>query len=433
MDMRQYQQIGPYQLQRFLGRGRTSEVWNALDCDSRKHVALKIETDSSIVRASREAQILTQVYGQSGHPNIVELEHYSQGDHYVALTLFEGRSVREMLNEHGRLSSSESLRLIVQSAQAVSYAATQGVYHSDLKPEHLVVSSTGSLKLVDWGSAIMQLRGNSLEQTLASQDYRFHGTLPYMAPEQREGEAITEKTLSYQLGVILHEMLTGKRAKAVDEVGTRGQTQGIKDSVFNFIRQRMLPSNPADRLAPYAIADSLHSLFLAGTSHQKTESGRLVMHVTVDDNALGPQSNSDFKEAYAKAVQDSVASKNPQPSRSISVKAAALFAGIVGLSSLPAETNSVQLTPPGILSSIDVAVDPTDIPEVYLTPDGTPMRSSPFSPTDPQRKEWGQYVIEKGIREEDALLDAIVLRPHPILQADRKCLSRKKKVKKKRR
>lgn len=208
------QQVDRYRVSQHLARGGMADVYIAEDVDLHRRVALKVmldvlATDDSFVqRFRREARTVAQLE----HPNIVQI--YSTGltplgQPYLAMQFIDGSSLSEKLKQFaadGKLVPTEQALMIVrQIANALGVAHRAGVVHRDLKPGNILIRTDGTPVLVDLGIAAVK-GGPKLTQT-----GNLIGTPNYMSPEQVRGQELDGRSDLYSLGVILYELLSGKR------------------------------------------------------------------------------------------------------------------------------------------------------------------------------------------------------------------------------
>ncbi|HEY7386951.1 MAG TPA: tetratricopeptide repeat protein [Bryobacteraceae bacterium] len=214
--------IGPYRLIRLLGRGGMGVVFLAERADGQftQQVAIKLmnamlgTSSAMLMRFRAERQILARLT----HPNIARLLDggvTADGQSYLVMEYVEG----EILSEYCRRvqpTLNARLQLFLQICDAVEYAHRYLVVHRDLKPANILVTATGTPKLLDFGVARLldpSMLGLSAAHTSASERLL---TPEYASPEQIRGEAITTATDVFGLGILLYELLAGRRPFAVE-------------------------------------------------------------------------------------------------------------------------------------------------------------------------------------------------------------------------
>ena len=208
-------QIGNYRLERVLGHGGMGSVWLARRTDElvNRSVALKLphlHLQSALFseRFARERDILANLT----HPNIAHLYDAgvsAEGQPYLAMEYVAGESLTQYCTTHD-LSIQQRLELFLQVLSAVHYAHTQHIIHRDLKPSNILVREGGQVVLLDFGVAKLLVEGEAGETALTR-----HGgaalTPDYASPEQISGETLGAATDIYSLGVVLYELLAGRR------------------------------------------------------------------------------------------------------------------------------------------------------------------------------------------------------------------------------
>jgi hypothetical protein len=210
--------VGPYRIQKLLGRGGMGAVFlaNRDDEQFRKNVALKLlrfETDQPAIlaRFRNERQILAAL----DHPNIAALYDggsTEDGLPYIVMEYVVGEPLTTYCDSHS-LSIADRLRLFRQICDAVEYAHQKLIVHRDLKPGNILVTREGLPKLLDFGIAKLLLAPELLgEAALRTQTGMFMMTPDYASPEQIRGEAVSTATDIYSLGAVLYELLTGQKA-----------------------------------------------------------------------------------------------------------------------------------------------------------------------------------------------------------------------------
>jgi Tol biopolymer transport system component len=181
------------------------EVYRARDPRVGRDVAVKVSADKFSERFGREARAIASL----NHPNICQL--YDVGPNFLVMELIEGESPT------GQLPLDEALHIARQITDALDYAHEKGVVHRDLKPGNIKIKPDGVVKVLDFGLAKMApTPGTPTEDSptlsmAATQAGVILGTAAYMAPEQARGKAVDKRADIWAFGVLLHELLTGKR------------------------------------------------------------------------------------------------------------------------------------------------------------------------------------------------------------------------------
>ncbi|MCP5099312.1 MAG: serine/threonine protein kinase, partial [Chloroflexi bacterium] len=204
------QTLGKYKLIRRLGKGGMAQVYLANQPTIERMVAVKVlhshlaESDDFVARFKREARGL----GQLQHPHIVQVIDFDTANelYYMVMDYIPGKTLRDYLDEKGKLSNRESLALVAQLTNALAYAHQKGMIHRDIKPANVMFSNDSCIHaiLTDFGITRL-LNEKSITVTGA-----MVGTPAYMSPEAVLGEDIDDRSDIYSLGVILFEMISGR-------------------------------------------------------------------------------------------------------------------------------------------------------------------------------------------------------------------------------
>ncbi|MFZ1974406.1 MAG: protein kinase [Candidatus Acidiferrales bacterium] len=212
--------LGPYEIVALLGAGGMGEVYRARDARLDRIVAIKIlptaiAADSDQLRRfEREARSASAL----NHPNIITIHELGQdgSTRYIAMELIEGQTLRELLRGGG-LPVRRVLEIATQVAEGLAKAHEAGIAHRDLKPENLMISKDGFVKILDFGLAKAAPAEGASAETSALSSWETRpgmvlGTVQYMSPEQASGEALDFRSDQFSFGLVLYEMVTGKRA-----------------------------------------------------------------------------------------------------------------------------------------------------------------------------------------------------------------------------
>ncbi len=214
------ERIGRYLIEKLLGEGSMGRVYLALDPAIERRVALKVihphllQSDQGreiVERFRREAKAA----GRLSHANAVAV--YDYGDDpagaYIAMEYVEGKSLKEYLEERGRMELTQILELMTQLLDGLDYAHRHGVVHRDIKPGNIMLFADGRIKITDFGIA-------HLDDSQLTRTGMMVGSPAYMAPEQCLGTTVDGRADIFAAGVVLYELLTGERPFA----GQQGTT-----------------------------------------------------------------------------------------------------------------------------------------------------------------------------------------------------------------
>ncbi len=199
--------LAGFRVERKLGSGAVGAVYLAEQVALSRPVALKILSGGRARSAEYQARFLREARAVARlvHPNAVQVYDVGQaeGYHYIALEYVDGQSLAELLDRRGRIPWRAALEIIRQAASSLARAHEMGIVHRDVKPENLMLSRRGEVKVTDFGLA--RLGGDP--------SITHHGTILgtpfYMSPEQAEGKEAGEPADVYSLGCTLYHMLVG--------------------------------------------------------------------------------------------------------------------------------------------------------------------------------------------------------------------------------
>lgn len=196
-----------YKLLQLIGGGGMANVYLARDIILDRDVAVKVlrldfvNDELFIKRFRREAQAATSL----NHENIVTIYDVGEDDgiYYMVMEYVRGCTLKQYIQQHAPLPVQEALRMMDQLTGAIAHAHQNGVIHRDIKPQNILVSEDGTLKITDFGIAV------ALSSTTITQTNSVLGSVHYLSPEQAKGGMATEKSDIYSLGIVMFELLTG--------------------------------------------------------------------------------------------------------------------------------------------------------------------------------------------------------------------------------
>jgi serine/threonine protein kinase len=225
----------PYRLLRVIGEGASGVVWEAEHIELERRVAVKVlswehaASQASVERFRCEARALAAL----SHPNLVQILDFGRsidGRAFLAMELLVGETLEARLRR-APMELVEAARIAIQACGALGAVHAAGLVHRDIKPQNLMLSRGGRVKLLDFGVAMATAnpadvdeagaKGRARERAL--QGFAIFGTPEYMAPEQVAGEVIDQRADVYALGCVLYEMLVGSPPFQGSSVVVMGQ------------------------------------------------------------------------------------------------------------------------------------------------------------------------------------------------------------------
>jgi len=235
--------LGPYEILTPIGAGGMGEVWKARDTRLNRLVVVKQLKGKHSARFKQEARAIAAL----NHPHICQI--YDVGPDYLVLEYIEGQPLK------GPRAVEEAVRLAVQIAEALDAAHRKGVVHRDLKPANIMVTSEGSVKLIDFGLAKYSIDS---DDTMTIEG-KVMGTAAYMAPEQTEGKTLDARSDVFSFGTVLYELLSGRAAfRAENPVSSRAAILHKQPAplhapaALDQIVKRCLAKQPAERFQTIA-------------------------------------------------------------------------------------------------------------------------------------------------------------------------------------
>ncbi|HMC77129.1 MAG TPA: protein kinase [Vicinamibacterales bacterium] len=282
------QPFGPrYRILRELGAGGMGVVYQAWDSELGVAVALKVvrpevnadpQTAQEVERRFKRELLLAR---QVTHKHVVRIHDLGEidGIKYITMPYIEGRDLAAVLRERGKLPAPEALRLGRQIAQGLVAAHDAGVVHRDLKPENVMIDHDGQALIMDFGISQSVTAGTSTATAAGA----IMGTLEYMAPEQARGAALDHRADLYAFGLILYDMLAGRRRisggqSALSEMMARMQEQPtplrtvapeVPDALERVVTKCLQPQPEQRYATTRALVDALESLDPDGSAARR--------------------------------------------------------------------------------------------------------------------------------------------------------------------
>ncbi len=259
---------GRYRLLELLGQGGMATIYRARDAQLERDVAVKLlrpeygRDPDFFARFRQEAQSAASL----NHPGVVAVYDYGTdpAGPFIVMELVDGEDLASIIRRSGALPPRQAARLTAQTARAIAAAHASGFVHRDIKPSNLMVTSEGKVKVTDFGiaraiaEAALTLPGTTL------------GSVHYFSPEQARGEMATPASDIYSLGIVLFELLTGRRpwegdsaaaiatARLTGPVPSPSAVRSGIPPVLEAITRKAMATDPNDRFASAeAMADTL--------------------------------------------------------------------------------------------------------------------------------------------------------------------------------
>lgn len=200
---------GRYEITELIGVGGMADVYKAIDVMENRTVAVKILKDefSNSEEFLRRFRNESKAIALLSHPNIVKIYDVGFTDEiqFIVMEYIDGITLKEFIDQQGVLRWKDALHFITQILRALQHAHDKGIVHRDIKPQNIMLFSDGTIKVMDFGIArFARIDGKTLSDKTI-------GSVHYISPEQARGDMTDERSDIYSVGVMLYEMLTGKK------------------------------------------------------------------------------------------------------------------------------------------------------------------------------------------------------------------------------
>ncbi|MDH7513398.1 MAG: serine/threonine-protein kinase [Clostridiales bacterium] len=252
--------IGKYTVLSILGKGGMGIVYKALDPDIEREVAIKTIRFDTLIDGTEKDDVMTRFIreakaaGRLSHPNITTIYDVCREKDvtYIVMQFVEGQSLQGLIDSGKKFPPQEIIQLMKPLCDCLDYAHESGIVHRDIKPGNILIDKSGKPYLADFGVA-------RIETSTLTQSGTTVGTLSYMSPEQVKGQTVDRRSDIFALGVILYELLAGKKPFAGDNLSTivykivheepERITAVNKDLPrgYETVIQKALAKNPEDR------------------------------------------------------------------------------------------------------------------------------------------------------------------------------------------
>ncbi len=402
------QTLGPYQIDREIGRGGMAVIYHATDTHTGDALALKVllphfvHDPVTLRRFRQEGESAQRLI----HPNIVRVfaTGESDGTHYIAMEYAAGGTLSDLLKARSHpMTVQEAIPILRYVAASLDYAHNRGILHRDVKPSNILLGDRGQVWLADFGVA----RHMATDHTVVTLAGYAVGTPAYMAPEQARGDFdLTNAADLYSLGVVAYAMLTHQLPfeaesqlallrKIIDDVPVVPEhyNQTIPAGI-SYVLQRMLAKEPERR---YATADAFVDALEDGVTRKPTHSEWQALTQPLPRRPIAPPTNHSYQEAASAANKKGQASRRRGRAGLLIGAIALLLVVIIAQLLMPANSGVVngirQLLPamlqvestPTVLAAAQLpeGVSPTPIVTTTTTVEVASLLTAPLTVTVP--------------------------------------------------
>ena len=274
-----------YQLIRQVANGGMASIYEAMDTRLDRKVAVKImhphlaQDDAFVSRFIREAKAAAAL----SHPNIVAVQDQGWNQSgvpavFLVMELIEGSTLREYLNERGRFEIKDAMNYLTPILSALAAAHAIGIVHRDVKPENILISKEGRIKIADFGLA----RGEIIGSTMTAESSVILGSVSYLSPEQVQRGIADARSDVYAVGIVAFEMLTGEKPFIGD---TPIQI------AYMHVNQDIPPPRSKRRDIPQALDDLISRATNRDPDKRPRDAGEFLNSLEVIATELDPKKN----------------------------------------------------------------------------------------------------------------------------------------------
>ncbi|MDK8346730.1 Stk1 family PASTA domain-containing Ser/Thr kinase [Brevibacterium sp. UMB1308A] len=311
---------GRYEIKELLGRGGMAEVHAGWDTRLGRRVAIKLlrsdlaRDPSFHERIKREAQSAARL----NHPGIVGV--YDSGEEtftesgggevqvpFIVMEFVEGQTLREVITQHGPLTTQESLDVVAGILAPLDYSHRKGIVHRDIKPANVMLTPEGDIKVMDFGIARALEDTSSLTQTQS-----VVGTAQYLSPEQAKGEVVDARSDLYSTACVLYELLTGRPPFVGDsQLAVAYQHVGETPKAPSELNHNLSPA--VDRLLMHALQKERDDRYQdAFTFREDVLCARDGRPMSIDSEATTQLMNQPYASETATRVMATPAEHQPE-------------------------------------------------------------------------------------------------------------------------
>ena len=274
-----------YQLVRQIANGGMASIYEAIDTRLDRKVAVKImhphlaQDEAFVNRFIREAKAAAAL----SHPNIVAVQDQGWNQNgvpavFLVMELIEGHTLRDYLNERGRFEIKDAINYLAPILSALAAAHGVGITHRDMKPENILISKEGRIKIADFGLA----RGELIGSTMTAESSVILGSVSYLSPEQVQRGVADSRSDVYAVGIVAFEMLIGEKPF-------------LGDSPIQIAYMHVNQEIPSLRSKRKEIPESLDALILSATNRDPDKrprtAGEFLKSLEMIQNDLDPKTN----------------------------------------------------------------------------------------------------------------------------------------------